>query len=170
MSMHIKLASIALLICGLAACGPKPEASHKSATVSIGTIETVNGQVIKQSGLKLTKAYIKPVLGAGTATAAYITVENTGLSGDRLLSVTCDCAEAATLHTMAMKGDMMTMGEAAEGFSIAPKQALILTPGGNHIMLMALKTTPAVGSMQKLTLHFEKAGNIALDVPVQAAP
>jgi copper(I)-binding protein len=170
MFMRIKIASIVLVMTSLAACGPKPEASHSSATVSVGSTETVDGKVTKQSGLKLTQAYIRPVLGAGTATAAYVKVENTGLSEDRLLSVSCDCADMASLHTMVMKGDMMTMGEASQGFAIAPKQTLTLAPGGNHIMLMGLKAAPAVGSVQKLTLHFEKAGNIAVDVPVQARP
>jgi periplasmic copper chaperone A len=163
------------LICGiigtfaLSACGPKPEGAH-SSTVKVSSSETVNGAVTKATGVKVTGAYIKPVLGKGTATAAYVTIENTGISDDRLTSVSCDCAEMATLHTMAMKGDMMTMGEATEGFVVAPKQTLSLAPGGNHIMLMGLKAAPAVGSQQKLTLHFEKAGNIALDVPVQVMP
>jgi periplasmic copper chaperone A len=165
--MHTKTVSIALLICTLTACGPKPETAPKSSVVTVGSTETVNGQVVNQSGIRLTNFSIAPVRGQGTATAAYVTVSNTAPEGDRLLSVACDCAAEAGLHTMTMKDGMMDMAEVKAGFEIPPGQTLVLAPGGNHIMLTGLKGKPATGDSEKLTLTFAKAGKVTIDAPVR---
>ena len=43
-----------------------------------------------------------------------------------------------------------------------------LQPGGFHIMLLGLKQGLAAGSRLPLTLTFEKAGSVQMDVPVEA--
>ena len=43
-----------------------------------------------------------------------------------------------------------------------------LQPGGFHIMLLGLKQGLTAGSRFPLTLTFEKAGSVQMDVPVEA--
>ena len=44
---------------------------------------------------------------------------------------------------------------------------VVLEPGGYHIMLMGLAHALEEGSSFPLTLTFEKAGSLEIDVPVQ---
>jgi copper(I)-binding protein len=46
---------------------------------------------------------------------------------------------------------------------------LTLAPGGLHIMLMGLKKPLAAGSSFPLTLQFEKAGEVKVEVQVESA-
>ena len=160
-----RLTIIGFLVLGLTACGPKSTAPAK--VVAVSKSETVNGKVVSQSGIRLTNYSVAPLRGTGTATAAYVTVDNLAPEGDRLLSVGCDCAGASSLHTMTMKGGMMDMAEVRQGFEIPPGQTLVLAPGSNHVMLTNVKTKLVTGGTQKLTLTFAKAGKIVIDAPVQ---
>lgn len=151
----------------LSACG---EQKAQGNVTTVKSSETVNGEVTKASSLKLTGAYVRPVMGTGTTTAAYVSVENRGPEADRLLSVSCDCADMSQLHSMSVDNGMMKMAEVTDGFEIAPGSSLALAPGGNHIMLMGLKAKPEAGQEITLTLHFAKAGNVVVTAPVKTAP
>ena len=169
---HFVLIGVAAL--SLAACDGKSVSHSRTETASDGVtkVETrtdING-VKTESGLELSRYAMRAALGQNPNTGAYVTVKNTGKTDDRLVSVACDCAETVELHTMKMDGDKMMMAPMPEGFVVKAGDTLELKPGGNHIMLMGLKTRPADGDVQKLTLTFEKAGAITIDVPVSNAP
>jgi periplasmic copper chaperone A len=72
------------------------------------------------------------------------------------------------LHTHIMDGDVMRMREMEGGIPLPPGETVKLQPGGFHIMLLGLKQGLAAGSRFPLTLTFEKAGSVQVDVPVEA--
>jgi hypothetical protein len=53
-----------------------------------------------------------------------------------------------------------------EGWDIEPGASLELMPGGNHVMILELAKQFVVGDTFILTLVFEQAGEIEVDVPV----
>ena len=51
---------------------------------------------------------------------------------------------------------------------IPAKGSVLLAPGGLHVMLMGLPQPLKAGTTLPLTLNFEKAGTVTLDVPILA--
>lgn len=153
---------LTLAVMALAGC------DNKTASTVTGPD---NGDSVVTSGtLRLTDYALRAALGNNPNTAAYVTVTNGGDQPDRLIAASCDCAAKTELHTMSNEGGVMTMAEARDGFAIAPGDTLTLKPGGNHIMLLGLKTRPREGDKVAIVLTFEKAGTVTLNAPVSTAP
>jgi periplasmic copper chaperone A len=101
--------------------------------------------------------------------AGYLTVENTGSEPDRLISVTSDASPDVEIHEMKMEGDVMKMRKLADGLDIPAGGKVELKPGGCHLMFMAVPAPFKQGAMVKVTLKFEKAGDLEVTLPVAAA-
>lgn len=98
--------------------------------------------------------------------AAYLEVRNTGSEPDRLIAVSTPAAEKAELHRTERDGDILRMRETPI-LEIPAKDSALLHPGGLHIMLTGLKTPLKAGTEFPLTLRFEKAGPIEIEVRVE---
>lgn len=90
--------------------------------------------------------------------AGYLTIRNHGAEADRLVAVSCDCAEASEIHEMTMENNVMRMRQLAGGLAIPAGGSAELKPGGYHLMFIGLKAPFVEGEMVKATLTFEKAG------------
>jgi len=99
--------------------------------------------------------------------AAYMTIVNRGQAADRLLSVSSPAAKMAELHESVNDNGVMKMEPRPEGFEIPAGGTLELKPGGKHIMLMGLVAPLEAGKKIEITLVFEKAGQMKVEVPVQ---
>jgi periplasmic copper chaperone A len=143
--------------------------SEDKGVIKVTSTVDKNGSKIKAEFV-LTNYGVRTPLGQNPNTGAYVTVENTGKTDDRLISAFCECAARTELHTMSMADGQMSMSAVPEGFEIKAGETLVLAPGGNHIMLFDLTTRPAEGATQKVTLVFEKAGEITIDMPVSMTP
>ena len=113
------------------------------------------------------------VNGARYVFAYTITITNTGTTPDRLVSAKSAAAGAVQVHEMKMEGNVMRMREVDGGLAIAPGATVTLAPGGLHIMLMGLKAPLRQGEKVPLTLVFEKAGSIDVELavmPLGASP
>jgi copper(I)-binding protein len=99
--------------------------------------------------------------------AAYAVITNRGTEKDRLVSASVDAsvADHVELHTTVKEGEMMRMVQ-VEGWDLEPGASLELMPGGNHVMILELAKQFVVGDTFTLTLVFEKAGEIEIEVPV----
>ncbi len=98
----------------------------------------------------------------------FLDIKNTGTTDDRLLSVSCEAAAMTQLHSTASENGVMTMRQ-SDGFDVRAGQSLVLKPGGNHVMLMGLKTPLKNGGTVVVTLTFAKAGAVTVAVPIAAA-
>jgi copper(I)-binding protein len=94
-------------------------------------------------------------------------VKNTGSESDILLTAACDIANMVEVMNTHMEGDVMSMGE-VEGIEIPAGASVELRSGSYHIMLMDLKENLTAGGTVSVTLVFEKAGAIVVEVPVTA--
>jgi uncharacterized protein YcnI len=115
--------------------------------------------VIEQPWARATPA------GAETG-AGYLRITNTGSTPDRLVGGTFAGAKAVEVHEMAMSGGVMTMRQLATGLKIAPGQTLELKPGGSHLMLTGLRAPLKEGEPVKMSLQFEKAGSVEIEVRI----
>ena len=99
--------------------------------------------------------------------AAYMTITDDGAQPDRLVAASSPVCATAQLHTHMMKDGVMEMRPIA-GIDVNPGTAVRLQPGGLHVMLMQLKKPLKQGQTFPLTLTFEKAGAVTVEVAVGA--
>jgi copper(I)-binding protein len=105
---------------------------------------------------------LTPVAKTG---AVYLSIMNHGASDDVLVSVTPPAAEHAAVHKTTMENDVMKMSE-VERLAIPAGSTVDLKPAATHLMLTGLKAPLKEGEIVSLTLAFEKAGEMKIDVPV----
>ncbi|PWB32955.1 copper resistance protein CopZ [Pseudomonas sp. SDI] len=100
--------------------------------------------------------------------AAYFVVHNNGTADDRLLGVDSPITDRAELHEHVHKDGLMKMQQVPSVVVPAGKD-LVFAPGAYHVMLMQPKDRSLLsdGKHFPLTLHFEKAGDVTVDVAVQ---
>jgi copper(I)-binding protein len=98
----------------------------------------------------------------------YLVLKNTGATPDRLIAVKSPAADKVEIHEMKMDGNIMRMREVEKGIEIPPGATVELKPGGFHVMFMGLRAPFAKDAKVPLTLVFEKAGSIDVDLMVQA--
>ncbi len=97
--------------------------------------------------------------------AAYITIKNSSGSRDRLLSEKSLAAKSAALHNHVMDSGVMKMRPAGS-IEIPAYGTVIMKPGGLHVMLMGLKSPLVKGGSLPLTLTFEKAGTMTIQIKI----
>lgn len=103
----------------------------------------------------------------GVKTAgAYLSIDNKGKAADRLLKAASPVAGSVALHNMSMDGNVMRM-RAVPSVAVAAGTTVSFAPGGLHIMLEDLKQPLKKGDKFPLTLYFEKAGQVKVDILVQ---
>ncbi len=99
--------------------------------------------------------------------AAFLMLTNAGDQADYLIRVETDAAKRAELHQHSMEDGVMKM-RPVEKIEIAPGGETMLKPGGLHIMLMGLTAPLKEGERFPLTLVFEEAGSLDVEVTVDA--
>ena len=109
--------------------------------------------------------YARATIGQQKVSAAYMTIETSG-GPDRLVAVASPLAGKVELHAHLHEGGVMKMRE-VEAIDVAPGKPAKLETGGLHIMIMDLKQPLKAGETIPLTLTFEKAGKVEVQVPVR---
>ncbi len=104
--------------------------------------------------------------GTARSGAVYFRIVNRGRADDRLVGASSPVAARVELHTHRMQGGVMRMRR-VEAVPVPGGGAAELAPGGNHVMLIGLRGPLEEGETFPLTLAFEKAGAIGLQVPVR---
>ncbi len=116
--------------------------------------------------LSINDAWARPGQADGN-TAIYFLIDNTGGEADKLLSAHTDVAGDTQLH-MSMMDDAGTMKmNEQENIPVGAGETVELKPGGLHVMLIKLTKDLSAGDTVALTLTFENAGEMSLEVPVQ---
>jgi copper(I)-binding protein len=106
--------------------------------------------------------------GANGNGAAFMQLRNTGAQPDRLISASTPAARTVELHTMTRDGDVMRM-RPVQDIPVPAGGAVALQPGGFHIMMIGLTAPMNQGSRVPLTLRFERAGEVQVELAVEAA-
>lgn len=131
------------------------------ATLSLSTVALAEGTIM------IDDAYARASGKNAKAGAAFMVIMNRGDAGDRLLSVTSDVAARVELHTHNVNDDgVAKMMHVPEGFAIPAGETHALERGGDHVMFMGLTEPFEQGKQIPVTLMFEKAGEVQIDIPV----
>lgn len=105
---------------------------------------------------------LPPVAPTG---AAYMKIKNQGEENDTLIAASTPIAGHTELHEHVHQGDLMKM-QRIDKVIIAPGEQVEFSPGGHHVMLFELKEPLVAGNMYPMTLTFEQAGEIEIEVLV----
>ncbi|MEW9919541.1 copper chaperone PCu(A)C [Marimonas sp. MJW-29] len=112
-------------------------------------------------------AYMRSSTPSSVTGAAFLILENTGATDDRLIAAASEIAERVELHTHKQDANgVMQMMEVEEGFAVPAGGMHALKRGGDHIMFMRLKRPLEQGEEIAVTLTFEKAGEMQVLIPV----
>lgn len=150
--MIIRRLALAVLASGLAAT---------AFTVS------ASAQDYKLGALEIRQPWTRATPATALSGGGFLTITNTGTTPDRLVAARSTAATKVEVHEMRMDGNVMKMRELDKGLEIPAGATVALKPGGYHIMFMGLKAPIAKDAMVPVTLVFEKAGSI--DVQLKAA-
>lgn len=111
-------------------------------------------------------AYARSASPMAKSGAAFLMIHNSG-EADRLVGVSSDAAARTELHThLEGENGVMRMVHVEEGFELPADGMIALQRGGKHVMLMGLNAPMEQGATVTVTLTFEKAGDVVVEVPV----
>ena len=130
----------------------------------------VHAHEYKVGELHIGHPYARSTPPGAKAGGAYLSIDNKGKAADKLLRASSPRAGSVELHTMSMEGNIMRMRQ-VPAIEVAPGTVVKLAPGGLHIMLQDLKQSLSKGDRFPMTLVFERAGEVKVEVVVEdAAP
>lgn len=119
-------------------------------------------------GIEIEDAYARSSGMSAMAGAAFMIIRNTGDTDDRLIAATApDVAQRTELHThIEDDNGVMRMVEVEQGFALPAGGEALLRRGGNHVMFMGLIDPFEQGETLSVTLTFERAGEMVVEIPV----
>lgn len=122
---------------------------------------------VEAGDLLISSGVIKAMTPGQPVGSGFVTIINSGKTGDRLVSIRVDGAERTELHSMKLENNIMTMRRLNDGLAVPAAQTVEMKPGGLHLMLMGVRDRFVAGKSIHMTLTFEKAGAVDLVVPVK---
>lgn len=157
MNKSLVLAVATALLAGAPAIAADHVHGHKMNITSPMT-DTMHGE-----GIMIESPWARASVGQNGA--AYFTVANRGKTDVKLVGVSADVARHAGLHTHRMDGEIMRM-RPLENLVVPAGTSVTLKPGGHHVMLMGLTHKLKEGEVFPLTVIFEKAGKMQVNVKI----
>ena len=137
--------------------------------VTVALIGPAAAQDVRNGSITVADAWSRATSPRAQVGAGFLTIRNTGGQSDRLVSVTSPRATRVEIHTMTLDDGVMRMRQLANGLEIPAGAETALAPGGNHIMLIGLKTPLKPGERVPATLRFARAGAIKVHFVVGSA-
>lgn len=116
--------------------------------------------------LTVSDAWGRPA-SAGENSAVYFIIDNGTNADDALLSASTDIAEAAESHMTMENAQGVVSMSMQEAIQIPAGERVSFEPRGLHLMLVNLNKSLNAGDTFSVFLHFEKAGDITLQVEVR---
>lgn len=133
-----------------------------SALLSVSILAT--GCTQEARSIAISEAWAPATPPNATVAAAYMRIE--ARDGDVLLGASSPAAARVEMHRTSEEAGMMKMRPIDS--LIISTQPVALSPNGAHFMLIDLKAPLAAGTMLDMTLRFERAGEVPVEVAVVA--
>jgi copper(I)-binding protein len=132
----------------------------------ISALLSLSTSLVNAQALQIKDAFARATNPGQSVGGGYLTIENPNATADKLMSVTFAKATSVQIHEMKMEGDRMIMRDIGT-LAIPAKSKVELKPGGYHLMLMGLKEPLNDGDTIAISLQFEKAGKVDVNMPVK---
>ena len=127
----------------------------------------VLSSILSAGQIVISDAYARSAGPFAMAGAAYMKIMNHSDGSDRLIGAQSDIAKKTELHTH-LKDDngVIRMVRIDKGIEIGSMKVHRLVRGGQHIMFMGLKEPFKTGKIIPVTLFFEIAGEVGVEIVV----
>ncbi len=142
---------------------------HALAALLVATSLPALAHEAHAGDVAIVHPFATPTIPGTTTGAAYITaLENAGVSADKLVRASTPAAARVEIHTMSVDAQGVMRMREIDGIALAPKAKVQMKPGtGLHLMLVGLKAPLKEGASFPMTLQFERAGSVEVNVVVQ---
>jgi len=135
------------------------------ALTLVAAFTIARGEPVTTGDLAITEAWARATPPGTTVGAAYVTIENRGGADDALVAAKSPLAGTIEIHATVTEGAVAGMRR-VEKFVVPAGARVAMAPGGAHLMLMRLSAPLREGALLPLTLVFERAGEVTLDVEI----
>ena len=115
--------------------------------------------------LTIDHAWSRATIGANRPGVFYVEITNNGSTDDALIGIATPAAGMPMLHETVVTDGVASMPHAMS-IPVPAGQTVELAPGGYHGMLMGLTATLAEGDSFPVTLTFQNAGEVVVNVEV----
>jgi periplasmic copper chaperone A len=122
-------------------------------------------ETVTLGDLTIEHAWSRATIGAGRPGVFYVEITNAGSADDALIGITTPAAGMPMLHETVVTDGMASMPHAMS-IPVPAGQTVELAPGGYHGMLMDLTAALKEGDRFPMTLTFQKAGEVTINVDV----
>lgn len=120
----------------------------------------------EQITLAVEGAWARASIGTDRPSAAYMTIRNSGEYTEVLTGLRSDLATRPEIHLTSTDDQGVSSMLPTGAIVIAPGEALVLEPGGLHVMLMRLSRPMVEGETFFLTLEFADDVEATVEVPI----
>jgi len=127
------------------------------------TVFMIAGAAHAAPPVQVSAAWARATLPHQDEGVAYMTLQSA--AADTLTEIDSPQAGMVMLHQTTKTGGMASMQDLA-ALPLPAGKPVALAPDGTHLMLMEMPHPLKAGDTLHLTLHFEKAGVMPVDVPV----
>ncbi len=117
--------------------------------------------------ITVTDPWARASILAARPGAAYLTIHST--QDDRLIELSSPMAGKVMIHAVETGADGVSRMRHIMALELPEGQVVTLAPGDMHLMLMGLAAKLEEGTSFPMTLTFEKAGEVAVEVQVLSA-
>ncbi|NDH62597.1 MAG: copper chaperone PCu(A)C [Alphaproteobacteria bacterium] len=119
-------------------------------------------------GIEVVGPWARASLPATAEGGGFFMITNKGTTPDRLIAASSPVAERVEIHAITVVGDGLRMREREHGLALFPGTTLTLKPRGYHLLLTGLKAPLEPGSQAPVTLAFESAGKMDIELAIMA--
>ena len=122
-----------------------------------------------EGGIEVADAWGRPSPSVAITGAFFMTITNNGTENDMLIGVASPACGATELHESFMNDEgALAMRPMTGGpIAIPAGASAVLEPGGLHVMCLDKLQDFAEGAQLELTLQFERAGPMTLNVEIR---
>lgn len=131
-----------------------------AAVLSLGALAT-------EPGVTVEEAWVREVPPGRDMSAGFLMLTNQTDDTIALVRVETEAARSVELHSTRHEDGMMSM-QRVLAYTLEPQSTHRLAPGGDHLMLIGLRESPARGDSIALTLHFSDGSSLQVSAEVRA--
>lgn len=136
-----------------------------SSLILLAASPTLACETVTSGNLSVKHAWSRATIGAGRPAVFYVEITNTGSADDALVGIATPAAGMPMLHETVVDDGVASMPHAMS-IPVPAGQSVQLAPGGYHGMLMDLTEALKEGDSFPMTLTFQSAGDITINVEV----
>lgn len=131
---------------------------------------SVTAQEASAAELTIKRAWSRVAPPGAPVLGGYLSITNEGEQPDRLIAASSTISDNVQIHMSSVNDGVATMRQVTDGVAIPSGETVEFEPGELHLMLLNPKSRPGEGDKIPLTLTFEKAGPLDIELVVARSP